>query len=130
MFLCLNVSYIPYSSLKVVYQSKNRLFRVFQVKDKIADCKLSLHLVHKFLCRSCNTTYYGQTQRHTFVRACEHLAITLFTGKPVKTLQKTSIFDHMLFEGLRSSFDNFSILLKENNGFKLKLKESLLIFCE
>ena len=39
-------SYIPYCSLKVVYQSKNRLSSVFQFKDKIADCKLSLHLVN------------------------------------------------------------------------------------
>ena len=58
---------------------------------------------------------------------CEHLAITPLTGKPVKNLKKYSIFDHMLFEGHKSSFDNFSILLKENNDFKLQLKESLLI---
>ena len=32
----------------------------------------------------------------------------------------------MLLNGHKASFDNFSILLKENNSFKLQLKESLL----
>ena len=31
----------------------------------------------------------------------------------------------MLFEGHSASFDNFSILLKEANGFKLYLKDYL-----
>ena len=120
-------NYLPFCSLKVVYQSKNRLSSVFQFKDKITDSKLSSHLVYKFLCSCCNATYYGQTQRHIYVRACEHLAITPLTGKTVKTPKKSSIFDHMLLEGHKSSFDNFSILLKENNSFKLQVKESLLI---
>ena len=55
------------------------------------------------------------------------MAITPLTGKPVKIPKKSSIFDHMLFEGHKSSFDNFSILLKEDNGLKLQLKELLLI---
>ena len=33
----------------------------------------------------------------------------------------------MLVDGRKASFDNFSILLKESNAFKLQLKESLLI---
>ena len=79
------------------------------------------------MCSSCNGTYYGQTQRHFFVRASEHLGITPLTGKFVKTPKKSAIFGHMLLDGHKASFDIFSILLKENNAFKLKLKESLLI---
>ena len=79
------------------------------------------------MCSCCNTTYYGQTQRHFFVRASEHLGITPLTGKFVKTPKKSAIFDHMLLDGHKASFDNFSILLKESNGFKLQLKESLLM---
>ena len=52
------------------------------------------------------------------------MAITPLTGKPVKNPKKSSIFDHMLFEGYRSNFDNFSILLKENNDFKIQLKDA------
>ena len=33
----------------------------------------------------------------------------------------------MLLDGHKASFDNFATLLKENNAFKLQLKESLLI---
>ena len=73
------------------------------------------------------STYYGQTERHFFVRASEHLGITPLTGKFVKTPKKSAIFDHMLLDGHKASFDNFSILLKENNTFKLQSKESLLI---
>ena len=79
------------------------------------------------MCSCCNAIHYGQTQRHFFVRASEHLGITLLTGKFVKTPKKSAIFDHMLLDGHKASFDNFSILLKENNAFKLQLKESLLI---
>ena len=79
------------------------------------------------MCSCCNATYYGQTLRHFFVRASEHLGFTPLTGKFVKTPKKSAIFDHMLLDGHKASFDNFSILLKENNAFKLQLKESLLI---
>ena len=80
------------------------------------------------MCNCCNTTYYGQTQRHFFVRASEHLGITPLTGKFVKrNLKKSVIFYLMLLDGHKASFDNFSILLKESNPFKLQLKESLLI---
>ena len=61
------------------------------------------------------------------MRASEHLGVTPLTGKFVKTPKKSAIFDHMLLDGHKASFDNFLILLKESNPFKLQLKESLLI---
>ena len=79
------------------------------------------------MCSCCNTTYYGQTQRHVFVRASERLGITPLTGKFVKTSKKFAIFDHMLSDCHKTSFNDFSILLKESNPFQLQLKESLLI---
>ena len=45
----------------------------------------------------------------------------------VNTKLSSHIFDHMLLDGHKASFNNFSILLKENNAFKLQLKESLFI---
>ena len=79
------------------------------------------------MCSCCNAAYYGQTQRHFFVRASEHLGITSLTGKFVKRPKKSTISNHMLLDGYKASFDNFSILLKEINPFKLQLKESSLI---
>ena len=55
------------------------------------------------------------------MRASEHLGITPLTGKVVKTPKKSAIFN-MLLDGHKASFDNFLILLKENNPFKLQLK--------
>ena len=79
------------------------------------------------MCGCCNTTYYGQGQRRFTVRASEHLGIKPLTVKFVKTPKKSAIFDHMLLDGHEASFDNFPILSKESNPFKLQMKESLLI---
>ena len=118
-------NYIPYCSLKVVCQSRSRISNLFSFKESV-NTKLSSHIIYKFMCSCCNATC-GQTQRHFFVRACEDLAITPLTGKFVKTPKKSAIFDQTLLYGHKASFDNFSILLKKSNPFKLQLKESLLI---
>ena len=67
----------------------------------------------------CTATYYGQAQTF-FVRVSEHLGITPLTGKFVKTPKKSAIFDHMLLDGHKASFDIFVILLKKSNAFKLQ----------
>ena len=79
------------------------------------------------MCSCCNATDYGETQRHFFVRASEHLRITFWTGKFVKTPKIFANFEYVLMDGHKVSFDYFSILLKESNVFKLQLMECLLI---
>ena len=69
-------NYIPYCSLKVAYQSRSRISNLFNFKD-VVNTKLSSHIVYKFIGSCCNATYCGQTQRHFFVRACEHLLLHL-----------------------------------------------------
>ena len=78
------------------------------------------------MCSCCNTTYYGESEKHFFVRASEHLGMTPLTGKQIRNPKKLAIFDHILLNGHDASFEDFTILLKENNRFKLHLKESLL----
>ena len=78
-------------------------------------------IVYKFACSCCNATYDGQTQRHIFVRASDHLDITPLTGKFVKKSKKSAIFDHILLDGHEASFGNFSVLFKKSNSFKLEL---------
>ena len=68
------------------------------------------------MCSCSSTTYSGQTQRHLLVRASEHLCITLLTAIFFKTSKKYAIFDHMLLDDHKASFEKFLILLKENNG--------------
>ena len=79
------------------------------------------------MCSCCTVIYYGQPERHFFIRASEHLEMTPLSGKQVKNPKKSVIFDHFLLNGHGTSFEDFTILLKENNRFKLHLKESLLI---
>ena len=67
------------------------------------------------MCSCCNATYHCQTERHFFVRASEHLGITPLTGKFVKMPKKSTIFDHMLLDGHKANFDNFSILKRKQS---------------
>ena len=62
----------------------------------------------------CNKmSIHGHTQTYFFVRASEHLAITPLTGKHP---EKSTIFDHVLFDGHKASFGNFSIHLKRKQS--------------
>ena len=123
---CINT--IPYCSLRIVFQPKTRLCSPFCFKDIIPK-EISSHLLYKFTCSCCNATYYGESERHFFVRASEHLGMTPITGKRVMNPKKSAIFDHILLNVHDASFEDFTILLKENSRFKLHLKESLLIDC-
>ena len=67
------------------------------------------------LCVVGQRNLYGQTQRHFFVRASEHLGITPLPGKFVKTPIKSAIFDHMLLDGHKASHMVIILLLKESN---------------
>ena len=117
---------LPSCSLRIAFQSKTRLSSLFKFKESIPKY-LRSHLIYKFSCSCCNATYYGETERHLFVRASEHLGITPLTQKRVKNPKKSAIMDHILLEGHNATYDDFSILISENNQFKLHLKESLLI---
>ena len=47
--------------------------------------------------------------------------------KRVKNSKESAIMDHSLLEGCNATYDPFLILISDNNQFKLRLKESLLI---
>ena len=113
-------------SLRIAFQSKIRLSSLFKFKESIPKY-LRSHLTYKFSCSCCNATYYGETERLLFVRASEHLGITPLTQKRVKNPKKSAIMDHILLEVHNATYHDFSILISENNQFKLLLKVSLLI---
>ena len=75
----------------------------------------------------CNTSYYGETDRHLKIRLGEHISISPLTFKKVKSSSKSSICDHLLFCNHDPSFDDFTILAQGTNKFLLEVKESLLI---
>ena len=77
-------------------------------------------------------TYYGKTKDHFKVRICEHLDISNLTGKRVKTdnSKLTAIQEHLLCCNYSLSYEDFSILTRESNDFKLKIMENILIACD
>ena len=60
----------------------------------------------------CNASYYGKTQRYVFVEASEHFGITPLTCTFVKTPKKSPIFDNMLLDDHKASFDNLSTIFR------------------
>ena len=74
--------------------------------------------------------FQWRVERHFFVRASEHLGRTPLTGMGVNNSKKSAIFDQILVKDHDASFEDFTILLKENNKFKLHLKQSFLIKCD
>ena len=56
----------------------------------------------------------------------EHIGISPLTKKQVKP-KNSFVADHLLLCNHSASYDDFSILTRENKKFLLQLKESLLI---
>ena len=84
---------------------------------------LSSGFVYKYKCY-----HYGKTKRRFKVRICEHLDISHVTAKKTKIDNNnlTTIQEHLLYCNYSPFFEDFSILTKESNDFKLKTMESLL----
>ena len=61
--------------LKVVFQSPRKRCTLFCFKDTL-NKKIRSDLVYRYLCSSCNATYYGKTYRHFFTRTAEHIGIS------------------------------------------------------
>ena len=80
-------------------------------------------LLYKCKYVGCNATYYGKTKRNFKVRICEHLGISHLTGKKVKidNNKLMAIQEHLLCCNYSPSFEDFSILTRESNDFKLKI---------
>ena len=111
--------------LKTVFKNKTRLGNNFHFKDRIPKCPTS-GVVYKFQCQICNEPYYGECVSHLNVGIGEHIGISPLTKKQVKP-RNSSIADHLLFCNHSASYDDVSILKRENKKFLLQLKESLLI---
>ena len=96
-------------SLWIEFQLKTHQSSLFNFKDSIPKYFRS-HVISKFSCSYSNPTYYGESERHIFVRASEHLGITPLTQERVKKPKKSAIVDHILIKGHNSMYDDFPIL--------------------
>ena len=109
--------------LQIVFKNKTILGNNFLFKDQTPK-DLTSRLVYKSQCGLCNESYYDECMRHLNVRIGEHIAISPLTRKPVKN---SSVADHLLLCNHSASYDDFSILMRQNKRLLLELKESLLI---
>ena len=110
----------------MIFRTSIRLSNFFKFKDRPSKALRSL-VVYKFLCGSCNATYYGETSRHLKVRACEHMGITPLLGKISQSKKTTAVKEHLRCCPHRASLDDFSIMTSAQSKFLLEIKESLLI---
>ena len=111
--------------LQIVFKNKTRLGNKFHFKDQIPK-DLTSGVFYKFQCGLCNESYYGECMRHLNVRIGEHIGISPLTRKQVKP-KNSSAADHLLLCNHSASYDDFSILTRQNKTFLVELKESLLI---
>ena len=111
--------------LQIVFKSQNKLAKAFRLKDRIPK-ELTTGVVYNLQCGFCNESFYSECVRHLNVRIGEHVGISTLTKKKVNPKGST-VSNHLLLCNLPSSFENFSVLTKENKQFLLDLKEILLI---
>ena len=112
------------SNLKFCKPCKVNL--LFRYKDSLQK-KIRSDIVYRYMCSNCKVTYYGKTYRHFFTRAAEHMDISNLTGKRLKCVKQSAVFDHLLECNCSIDFDHFDILASDANKFRLLIKESLLI---
>ena len=111
--------------LQIVFESQNKLAKAFRFKHRILK-ELTSGVIYKFQCGFWNESYYGECIRQINVRIGEHIGISPLTRKKVKP-KSSAVTNHLLLCNHSSSFENFSVLTKENKKFLLELKESHLI---
>ena len=110
---------------QIAFESQNKLAKAFHFKDRILK-ELTSGVIYKCQCEFWNESYYGECIRQINVRIGEHIGISPLTRKKVKP-KGSAVSNHLLLYNHSSSFENFSVLTKENKKFLLELKESLLI---
>ncbi len=120
--------FAPFSKLKIIFKSSNRLSTCFTFKDKIPRSLLS-GVIYKYTCAVCKCSYIGSTKRYWEKRLEEHLHVSALTGKRLNGLQ---VFAPMLHvrsncQVASMSRDDFSIIGRDENPYILQVKESILI---
>ena len=109
--------------LQIAFKNKTRLGNNFHFKNQIPK-DLTSGVAYKFQCGLCNKSYYDECMRHLNVRIGEHIGLSPLTRKQVKP-KNSSVAYHLLLFSHSTSYDNFSILTRENKKFLPELKGSL-----
>ena len=117
---------LNHCKLQVIFKNERKLSNMFRFKDRVPYDLVS-GVVYEYTCGRCNSSYYGDTERHLKVRSGEHIGISPLTFKKMKPSKESSIRDHLLECDNNPSFDQFTICAHGNKKYLLEIKDSLLI---
>ena len=114
-------STLNYCKPEVIFKSERKFSNMFIFKDRVPYDLVS-GVVYEYTSGSCNSYYYGETERHLKVRSGEHIGISPLTFKKRKPSKKKSIRDPYL-QCDSNPFDELTILAHGNKNSYLKLKK-------
>ena len=111
---------------QIVFKSQGKLSNVFRFKDRLPFDLVS-GVVCKYTCGICNSTYYGETDRHLKVRSGGDIGVSPLTFKKTKPSKESAIHDHLLNCNKIPSFEEFTIFTDGNNNFVVEIKKACLL---
>ena len=85
---------LPCCQLKVISRSKCRLNTLFWFEDPF-EKKIRSGIICHYTCNS-KVTHYGKNFCHIYTRVAEHMRISNLTGKHLKNVKQSAVFDHLL----------------------------------
>ena len=115
--------------LQIVFKSQSKLSNVFRFKDHLPSDLVS-GVVDKYMCGRCNSTNYGEPDRHLKVRSGEHIGISPLTFKKAKPSKESTICDHLLNCNNILSFEEFTIVTNQNHKFVLEKSKRIYLSTE
>ena len=69
--------------VQIVFKSQSRLSNQFRFKEPLPHDLIS-KVLYKYRCGRCNSSYYGEPNRHLRVRVGEHIGLSPLTFKKCK----------------------------------------------
>ena len=74
--------------------------------------------------------YYGKTKHHFYIRAAEHMEISVLTSTRVKNVNQSAVSDHLLTCCCNINSDDFTISSKDSSNFNLLINENIFTACD
>ena len=87
-------------------------------------------MVYKLQYGLCIEPYYRVCVRYLAVRSGKHTGISTLTNKRVQPRKNSGVYHHLLNCNYSPTFEDFSVLCRENKKYLLESKESLLIMID
>ena len=105
----------PWIKLNFLFHASNKLSKLSKLKSVLPIVKCS-HLIYHISCSECDEFYIGLTNRRLKTRIYEH-----------KTNENSALFKHSFLTDHVINYSNPKILTRDNNSFRLQIKETLKI---